>query len=219
MQPAEHQPKMGAIKKNTAKKSNRVTVPNAPKRVPANPRGTNQNAQLSQTRVGDLLKMNVAVNSKRDAQAAMKIAKQLEAEARKYLGPPATNQRQQQQHQRIASRPQQRQAAPQRHAPQQHMQQRRAPYSVAQASHWPEPQTENFLADHDRMSDRDSEQIDMDDDMPDLKPNLASLQAQANQFARGVRGQVRSSYVSSLSCVVAVPAMTFNLSCALQTRR
>jgi hypothetical protein len=204
MQPAEHQPKTGAVKKSTAKKPNRAVILNAPKRVPGNPRGGNQNArsqnaQPSQTRVGDLLKMNVAVNSKKDAQAAMKVAKQLEAEARKYLGPSMSNQRQHQQHQRSAPRPQQqRQVVPQRRAPQQRMQQRHAPYSVPQTSQWPEPQTENFLADHDRVSDRDSEQMDMDDDMLDLKPNLASLQAQANQFARGVRGQVRSS--PSLSC-------------------
>lgn len=190
--PAEHQTKSGAaIKKNTAKKpnranaSNRASAPNAPKRVPTNPRSANRNAQPSQTRVGDLLNMNVAVSSKKDAQAAMKIAKQLEAEARKFLGPPA-RQQQQQQPQRAAARPQQRQGGQQRQAPQQ----RRAPYNVPQASYWPEPQTENFLADPDRMSDRDSEQMEMDEQL-DLKPNLASLQAQANQFARGVRGQAR----------------------------
>lgn len=213
MQPAEHQPRQtgAGVKKNTAKKPNRAAVPNAPKRVAANPRGNaanprgnNRNAQQpsqTQTRVGDLLNMNVAVSSKREAQAAIVIAKQLEAEARKFLGPPASNPRQQQQQQRGAARPQQqRQVAPQRQerqAPQHSMQQRRAPYSVAQASHWPEPQTENFLADHDRMSDRDSEPMDMEDEA-DLKPNLASLQAQATQFARGVRGQVRTYHIHIL---------------------
>ena len=208
MQPGEHQPKQtGAIKKSTAKKPNRAAAlnapkrvpgPNAPKRVGANPRGGSRSAPLSQTRVGDLLKMNVAVSSKRDAQAAMKIAKQLEAEARKYLGPPPSTQRQPQQQQQRArpQRQQQRQVSPPRHIPQQRMQQRRVPYSVAPVSHWPEPETANYLADHDRMSDRDSEQMDMDMEEQDLKPNLAALQAQATQFARGVRGQVctRHSY-------------------------
>lgn len=101
MQPAEHKPKAGtAIKKSTSKKPNRANVPNAPKRVPANPRGANRNLQPSQTRVGDLLNMKVSVSSKRDAQAAMKIAKQLEAEAKKFLGPIASDQRQQQQQNR-----------------------------------------------------------------------------------------------------------------------
>ena len=205
MQPAEHKPKQtGAIKKNTAKKPNRAAAPNAPKRVAANPRGGTRNAQPrnaqprnaqprnaqprnappSHTRVGELLNMNVAVTSKRDAQAAMKIAKQLEAEARKYLGPPPSNRRQPQQHRGAARAPHQQQLVPQ-----QRMQQRRAPYAVAQASHWPEPETEHYLADHDRVSDRDSEQMEMDDE-PDLKPSLAALQAQATHFARGVRGQV-----------------------------
>lgn len=183
-------PKQGAgVKKNTTKKPTRAAAPNAPKRVPTNPRGGNRKAQPSQTRVGDLLNMNVSVSSKKDAQAAIKIAKQLEAEARKYLGPSAPHQRQQHQQQVNAMhQPHQRQAVRQK-VPQR-MQQRRVPYSAVQGAHWPEPQTENFLADHDRMSDRDSEHMEMDEEV-DLKPNLAALQAQATHFARGVRGQSR----------------------------
>jgi hypothetical protein len=158
-----------AIKKTTAKKTNRAPIKQAPKRTAAPAREAH-----TQPRSVDELLHNI--RSKKDAQQAMKIAKQLEAEARKVLGPMPANSRAQRAHPA-----QQQQYAAHTAGPRNPG---RAPYAVARAPRRQEPEPQNFLLDNDRFSDSDVMDMEMEQE---VKPSLAALQAQSNQFVRGVR--------------------------------